>query len=166
MELDEESGRTIAYEERLNRLVDLLFDFGFGTVWCIREDLWQEMAPQYDQQSTRSWHPGVSTRRGGALALYEAFPVLHGSSHPGPVPVKGLTKERGEDHIAYFGRFIFPTFLNVAEVASADSSDRSKTHGYWFEHSRAVANVHKPRLSEAEMDQLETWLTNMELLEA
>jgi hypothetical protein len=132
----------------------------FGSVWRIREDLWQETLPNYDPSSRRLWHPGVSLLNPIANTIeLDWTPMLYGSTgQSGPVLVRGLTEEKGPNHPTSFGIIATPAPIGMAEFGSrAPDSDPGTLTAYLLERKRILYNWHKPRLAASELEELEQW---------
>jgi hypothetical protein len=138
---------------------NVLFDYMAGSLWKVREDLWQaKLGDKYDQNSTRQWHPGLSIKQ-GRITSYEAIPILFGTSSGdkfSSIIVKNVTEEEGAEKKTYFGKFIAP--MQVADITGQNSPKTDKLVGYNLELKQIVINHHKPKLTGSEMNQLEQWI--------
>ena len=151
-------------QERLSDLLEWALDTSLGTLWLVREDVWKQRLQHndYDQGSTRRFHPGLSMRVKKARYLHEAVPMFHGTSYRsdcycGPIHVRGLTREMGEDHITCFGDHIAPILMQ--EIALKDpAASLECCEGDMLATKKVIANLHKPRLNNDEMHHYKTWL--------
>jgi hypothetical protein len=136
---------------------NILYDYSKGTLWKVREDLWQESKLNYDQNSKRKWHPGLSVKENKMITSCESIPVLHGTSKGNPeksVVVTGITSERSNDEKTYFGRILAP--LNMYDFISNERSNRLVVES--LEVRRIESNSNKLKINKEEMEQLENWL--------
>jgi hypothetical protein len=146
---------------RLQALLNACLDVSFGTLWWIREDLWKERNPAYDQESEKIAHPGVSIRSSPPAGLYEFVPVLHGTSRSGPVAVLGLSR-RQPLRPTYFGRLSFPAEIPILEfVRPAKDTDPEALVGPWYRRSRTSPNLDKLRVTPDEAAALEAWWSRL-----
>ena len=144
-----------------------LLDVTFGTVWWVREEVWQEQMVGYDQNSERACHPGVSLRVKPATGLADRVPLLHGTtSAAGPVVVRGLTAEYAAcGEVTSFGRLVAPAQLRVSEfVTAAPEADPDVLAGPWFVHRRVIPNWYKLQLTPPETFQLWEWAEGRDLI--
>lgn len=80
----------------------LFNDAPLGSLWIVLEEIWKELIPGYDQNSTRHDHPGCSIRRAGLTI--EPIAMLHGTSqrHGGRgVCVSNVKGDSGETYFGY-----------------------------------------------------------------
>lgn len=154
------------HADRVRRLLAIAVDVSLGTVWRVREDVWDDRIRSYDHESTRMWHPGVSLRLKPLVNLQEAIPLLHGTSgEQGPVVARGLTEECGPNHATSFGHLIRPAQVGADHLVEPDpSADPRETDGPWFRRKRVAANLHKPRFDPSERAELESWARERGLL--
>ena len=156
--------------KRVSQLLNACIDMTFGTVWRIREELWKEtfwlQGQAYDLDSTRHWHPGLSLRITPLTSVHEYIPMLHGSSgDEGPVVVRGLTREKAHDHPTSFGKIVRPAKV-TAKAATSLASDvrKEQLEGRMSDRTLVSANLDKPRLDAAELEDLRRWAENRNLL--
>ena len=152
---------------RYHALLARLLDVMFGTVWWVREDVWQEQLAGYDQDSERMAHPGVSLRVKPATGLGEAVPLLHGTtSTAGPVVVRGLTAEYAAcGEVTSFGRLVVPASLRVREfVTAAPDADPEVLAGPWSIRRRVIPNWYKLQLTPPETYRLWEWAEGHDLI--
>lgn len=152
--------------KRLEALLAVCLDAGFGTLWQVREDVWIRMLPRYDSRSTRGWHPGVSLRTTPPRSLHEIVPMLHGTSgDEGPVVARGLTCELGPNYPTSFGRLVFPAKITVRDMTTTDkNSPVERPNGEWYLPRPVSQNVWKLRLDPSELKQLSGWAKSRNLL--
>ena len=152
----------------MTQLLAAVLDVSFGTIWRVREDLWKAHQSRYDLASSRKWHPGVSIRRkdAGDVALWDAVPMLHGTSgETGPVVVWGITDGNGSGKATSFGRLVAPARFGIAEfVSRAPDARAGEVAGPWFRRRRISANLPKPKLGQWEMSELDAWARKHGLL--
>lgn len=144
-----------------------LLDVTFGTVWWVREDLWQERVAAYDQHSERACHPGVSLRVKPATGMADAVPMLHGTTGAaGPVVVHGLTAEYAAcGEVTSFGRLVAPAWLRVSEfVTAAPDAAPEVLEGPWFVRRRVIPNWYKLQLTPPEPFRLWEWAESRDLI--
>ena len=149
----------------LQRFALSLLDFTAGTLWRVREDVWKDkLGEDYDQESTRTWHPGLSIRKKQPQGFYEMIPMLHGTSaNTGEVIVKGLTPDKGDYHTTSFGH-LAPASVRSGMVFTADKvMPGEKPEGRWHDHNPITKNHWKPRLNEWEHNQLIEFLRRRRL---
>ncbi len=128
--------------KRWHRLITVCLDVKRGTLWWIKEHCWQAGLRNYDRNSSRNAHPGLSIREKPPAHPYEMIPFLHGTSgQQGPVVVRGLSADKDNDYPTSFGH------LSPAELGVDDF----RTHGI-------EANRHKPKLMKDELTKLNSWL--------
>jgi hypothetical protein len=157
-------------QKRLSQLLNACIDLSFGSVWRIREGMWiktfLQQGQRYDKNSKRKWHPGVSLRTAPVASVHEYLPMLHGSSGDhGPVVVRGLTREHGDEHETSFGKIVRPAKLTVKDATAATRRVAKKDlEGRLIDKTLISANLDKPRLDEAELEALRKWASNQNLL--
>jgi hypothetical protein len=165
----EPPSQAAASAARLAAALARCLDVSIGTVWRIREDAWRDYLAHYDGEK-RDWHPGLSVRAEPVSSLYEMIPLLFGSSSwTGPVPVRGLTRERGPRSLTWFGRRVQPAYFPVPEFADPRPSPRSRAHpgelvGRDLDRYRVAVNHDKPRLDPDELEDLKRWARSRRLL--
>jgi len=127
-----------------------------GTLWRVREDLWKECLQDYD--SDRRWHPGLCL---GTNPVEDQLPIAimsHGSSGTsGPLVLRGLTEERGQDYPSSFGSLMAP-IAGIEFVTTAPDADPEDLSGPWWKKRRVSVNWHKRRLTEHEQEKFERML--------
>ena len=147
--------------------LDQLFkpDFGPGTLWRVREDVWINSLSKYDKESSRKWHPGLSVANNKSNLDNEAtIPVLHGrSGTSGPVVVTGISNEEpySEDHQSVFGKILHPVLLKREKMEELDSSGEVLNQDLgsrWYDTYEVVPNRYKPRINADENNQLQLFL--------
>lgn len=153
------------YSRRWELLLTTCFDMGKGTLWKVREDVWKTNLRQNHYNSTRTWHPGLSLMKRKLGSIREYVPMLHGTTDTrGPVVVKGITTDKGEDHSTSFGRMIRPAPLPVTAMIPTGpvNADLPKSNPL---RTRGISqNTHKPNLTDTEMNNLNNWLDSKGLL--
>ena len=149
--------------DRLRSFALATLDFTLGTLWRVREDLWQQAIPStgrgYDSSGSRLWHPGLSIRKAPPVGLHEMVPMLHGRSSKGKgVAVSGITECGGESYKTYFGS-IAPAPVPVARAFRGDKlGDGKKPEGHWNQWGALVRNHWKPRIEDDELAALRDFL--------
>ena len=147
--------------------LDQLFkpDFGAGTLWRVREDVWINSLSKYDKESSRKWHPGLSVANNTSNLDNEAtIPVLHGrSGKSGPIVVTGISNEEpySEDHQSVFGKILHPVPLKREKMEELDSSGEVLNQDLgsrWYDTYEVVPNRYKPRINTDENNQLQSFL--------
>ena len=146
------------YRQRWELLLTTCFDMGRGTLWQVREDLWkQHLKIHYN--SNRVWHPGLSLMKRKLGSIREYVPMLHGTTDKrGPVVVKGITTDKGEDHTTSFGRIIRPTPLPATAMIPVGSTKKELPKTNTLRTRGISQNIHKPRITDKEMKELNNWL--------
>lgn len=143
------------------QLLAAVLDVSFGTIWRVREDLWKAHQAGYHLASSRTWHPGVSIRRqdAGGVALWDAVPMLHGTSgDAGPVVVRGISDGSDSGKATSFGRLVAPARFGVGEfVSRAPDAKAGDVEGPWFRRRKISANLPKPKLEPKEVAELGAW---------
>ena len=153
-------------------------DRSLGTLWCVKESLWKEVVPHYDQLSRREKHFGVSTLRMPLPSRSVGLvPMLHGSSEDAarrevefmartsPATPRrrlfyacGLSEEGGEEYRTYFGH-LRPAQLPTWEISSDPAPGQDDLDlGWAYDCLRIRPNDHKRRLSPIERGCLVNWL--------
>ena len=147
--------------------IDQLFkpDFGKGTLWRVREDVWINNLRKYDKESSRKWHPGLSVANNKSNLDNEAtIPVLHGrSGKSGPVVVTGITSEEpySEDHKCVFGKILQPVLFKRGKMEELDRAGEvfnQDLGNRWYESFEVIHNRYKPRINADENNQLQSFL--------
>ncbi len=152
--------------ESLARLLARVLDTSCGTLWWVREDLWEESSDDYRANPDRDGHPGLSVAERSLLLPSERVPLLIGFGNDrGPFIARGLSKHRGADAPTSFGQVVRPAPVPAQEwVKPAPDVGRGVLEGPGYWRSRVLLNHHKPRLTEKEREALETWLRKRKLL--
>lgn len=116
----------------------------FGSVWWVKEQLWQEALPMHDPFSNRDGHPGLSVwRHQTPLPEYQRVPLMLGvSKHRGakdPISFVLGDKKRPRGYRTWF----------VGKVGAIPAR--------WF-LTKAVRPYRGTRqLGEEDLKRLETW---------
>jgi hypothetical protein len=90
--------------DRMRRLFSALNMAHFGSLWFVPEDIWKARHEgTYDENSTRTGHPGCSLRPISGGCSLGPVPLLHGSSKRAgqAVPVSNVLNAEG--HTTFFG---------------------------------------------------------------
>ena len=151
--------------QKLHSLALALMDFTRGTVWKVREAFWKEtLGKEYDQNSEKKWHPGLSIRKKQPLGLFEMIPMLHGTTgSSGPVVARGLTPQKKSSHPTSFGH-LAPASVQARSAFQGDKIMPAESPaGYWHEHNPIAKNHWKPKLDEVEHTQLVAFLERRNL---
>ena len=147
--------------------LDQLFkpDFGAGTLWRVREDVWINSLSKYDKESSRRWHPGLSVANNKSNLDNEAtIPVLHGRSRKsGPVVVTGISNEEpySDVHKCVFGKILQPVLINKNKMEELDRTGEvfhQDLGNRWYETFEVIPNRYKPRINADENNQLQSFL--------
>jgi len=146
----------------LLELLNTCYDYTIGTLWCISEEIWKERINDYDQESTRTMHYGLSARTTRLNSL-EMIPMLHGtsSSSTDSVVVKGCSKNKGVDYSTYFGYKCAPIspldFTRTPEEYDANFLESGDPKD-WTRVQCIKINSHKSQITDNERRHLETFL--------
>ncbi len=158
----------IPHETRISEALPSLFDFSFGTLWWVREDLWKESFSQenqpYDLASPRSAHPGVALREETQenLDIFEFVPMLYGSSNAAPVTIRFFPDSPTKR--THFGSILRPAPPPIPEfIYPAPDDDPSRLSGNLLRKKRVIANLDKPRADENEIAVLDNFLKSKNL---
>ena len=137
------------------RLFDIL-DTSLGTLWWVREDVWQSKIHSYDRRSTRDSHPGLSVDESKPDQRKSYAQMIHGRSdrRGSSFCVCGLTK-RERDRIAYFGQ-IHPVPID-ARLFTRETTALRPDDPDWTGRVAIVANNYKPRLTPDEHEEFVRW---------
>jgi hypothetical protein len=164
------SAMSINLENLLSRLEP---DVSFGTVWRVKESLWQKCVSDYDQRSKREQHFGVSILRlpptQSSASGY--LPMLHGSSEESAKRTeyeeakldffyaRGLSQERGNEYPTFFGH-LAPVKLPKEEISDIPLPDNPDEIDLDWEFNQKCIrpNAYKRRLSKNEKSHLANWL--------
>jgi hypothetical protein len=150
--------------QRWELLLTTCFDMGKGTLWKVREDVWKTYLRDKRYRSNRTWHPGLSVMRRRLESRREYVPMLHGTSDSrGPVIVKGITQEKGEDYTTSFGRIIRPAPLPAAALIPSGHIKQELPKDNPLRKCGMAQNTHKPRITDEEMKELDGWLNRRKL---
>ncbi len=100
---DEKSVTTFEMAELGRNVGFITAMIGFGTLWMVPEDIWQQVLSQvrYDRNSNRRCHPGCSVLSNSVTTA--SVPMLHGTSEKRgrrAVRVTGLTEPT---RVTWFG---------------------------------------------------------------
>lgn len=145
--------------QRWECLLTTCFDLGKGTLWQVREDIWQAHLRLKHYRSNRVWHPGLSLMERKLENSREYIPMLHGTTDTrGPVVVKGITTDKGEDHTTSFGRTIRPTALPVVALIPGGPVKEEIPRTNPLRKCGIHQNIHKPRITDDELQHLNAWL--------
>lgn len=134
-------------EERRFKALDVLLDYSKGTLWWVKDRIWDEVIPEFKKK--RQGHPGLSISRRRAQSLYDVVPMLIGTSkYPGrSVKVSNLRNpEEAGERTTYFS-VLRPYPIRFNEFGSSEG---------------VCANSHKPRIDKCEAQQLDVFLRLME----
>lgn len=129
-------------ERRFNAL-DFLLDYSKGTLWWVNDLLWKEADDNFVVK--RKGHPGLSLARRKAESLYDVVPMLIGT-----------TKNRGHS-------------VAVENITEPVKGSTRRTHfsvvrpfplrfGEFGKRSGIYRNDYKPRISDSEMELLNSML--------
>ena len=129
-------------EERRFKALDFLLDYSKGTIWWVKDRLWNAAIPNFVVK--RVHHPGLSLARDKAEGLYSMVPMAIGTTkNPGSgFPVDGLSEEGTHEGPSYFS-VLRPCPLRFNEFGSAEGIEQ---------------NAVKPRLTRDELSRLDRFL--------
>lgn len=145
----------------LGTLLSTCLDVSFGTLWWVREDLWRETLENYDPDSGRKGHPGMSLRDEPLQAVRELIPMLIGITAWGPVAVRGLSR-REPHRVTHFGANLTPAPIPTVELLKlASDADLTLLTGHWYQRKRAIPNLEKPKCDAAELADLKRWIAKI-----
>jgi len=148
--------------DKLLRLINTCYNYTFGTIWCVNEELWKERIEGYDQTSTRKFHFGLSIRRTPLYSL-EMIPMLHGRSQSSrsTVAVKGCSPAKEDDYRTYFGDRVAPVspldFKRTPEKHNPEELE-SNDPVAWVTQMMLKPNSYKLRVTSAEEKDLEQFI--------
>ncbi len=137
-------------QERKLQFFNGLVSYLWGSLWWCREDF---VMQQYSgwHENDRAAHPVVSLRRTPFKNPAEVVPMLVGTSGAaGPVIVKGLTLDLGEEHLTSFGTIIEPGWFTMADFTKYENCAKNVQHGPWTKVKMMWPNLHKPKLDKSE----------------
>ena len=131
---------------RLLKLMNLVADFSFGTLWWVGDTVWAVVKSDFCIKTARKRHPGCSLGRKNFTSLYQSIPMLLGShSLRGGFPVDDLSEhKKAEGRRGYLALRPYNIALYHAVGAKPDIE----------------RNIFKPELTEGEKKQLKNLLHN------
>jgi hypothetical protein len=142
------------HHDRFKHAVLSIFDELFGTLWWIREDLWKKLLRDYDQNSQRIGHPGLSIRKSAPESVDAVIPMLHGRSTSDPLRIEDVSPGKP----SFFGH-LSPALIPLPYFYRHDpDANREDPEAAWWELRSATANFHKPRVTEEEEERVEAFL--------
>ena len=127
-------------EERRFRALDFLLDYSKGTLWRVKDRIWDNAIKDFVWK--RKEHPGLSIGRRRMVSLYDTVPMLIGTTkNPGrSIPVKNFYGDpESKDRITHFG-VLRPGLIRFDEFGASEG---------------VRGNSAKPRLDESEMEELD-----------
>jgi len=131
-------------EERRFIALDFLLDYSKGTLWWVKDQLWNEAIPGFVMK--RKGHPGLSLARCKASGLYDLVPMAIGTTkRQGAVlSVKNISEpdKSNKDRITHFA-VLRPCRIRFNEIGSAEG---------------VTYNAYKPRLDRSESARLDEML--------
>ena len=144
-----------------------LTDLSAGTLWRVREDVWEKNLRVSEYTSNRKWHPGLSilAKKNTQNDNEETVPLLFGTSgKKGKILVRGISNDKkyGKTHTCVFGKIIAPIALSKEKLWEQEiiyglfHSNLNEKN--WFEEFEVIPNREKPRLDSGEQEQLEKFL--------
>ena len=145
-----------------------LTDVSAGTLWRVRDDVWEKNLEVANYYAKRKWHPGLSilfknNEQDGTKD--DTVPVLFGTSgKSGKILVKGISNEEKYDknHTCVFGKILAPITISKNKLLEqeikyglfhADLNERE-----WFKEFEVIPNREKIRLDPSEHKQMEKFL--------
>lgn len=134
----------VTEEQRKVEAIKHFFDFSLGTLWWVKDSLWESQISGFVRKKKNKSHPGLSLGRKNISSLYQTVPMLLGShSNRDGFPLNGLS----EKEIFATGGCtrVVPCFFPIRHVYGADPD--------------ILKNTFKPKLNEFEMLHLKRYLT-------
>ena len=131
-------------EERRFKALDFLLDYSKGTIWWVKDRLWEQVVPGFVRK--REGHPGLSICRRRAEGLFSVIPLLLGTTRPPRecFVVEGVTESpAGEPPRRSCFSLLRPFPLRFGEFGDADGISM---------------NAYKPRLTPGEESRLDGFL--------
>lgn len=131
-------------EDRRFRALDCFLDYSKGTLWWVKDRLWDEAIPGFVMK--RKGHPGLSLSRRKAAGLYDIVPMAIGLTKQvtGGLAVKNISEpvSPGKARITHF-EVLRPRRIRFDGFGTAEG---------------VVPNVYKPRLDRNESARLDKFL--------
>ena len=128
--------------ERWLKLINIVKNFSFGTLWWIKDTVWKKSDPGFVIKNHKKYHPGCSIGGRKFSSLMQTIPMLLGShSINHGMPIENLTQKR-KNGKGYFA--IRPFNICVCNVIGRDPG--------------VYENFFKPELTADEKKQLKILL--------
>lgn len=129
-------------EQRMISLFNTTNYFAFGTLWKIKNYLWQKVIPDFVSKKDTGHHPALSLGKKNITSLCQTIPMLLGShSNKIGFPIHNFSET--EKGAAGFFK-IRPFLFCVADAVGPQKG--------------IERNEHKPRLDAKEISELKTYL--------
>lgn len=130
-----------------------------GSLWWTAERLLVKKFRRY-HGSDRKGHPVLSLRETPLEDSGGMIPMLFGcSGNRGPIVVKGLTKDRGQDYTSVFGTIIEPGWFEAEDFTRYHEEQLQKGCGSLDDIKDMWPNFDKPMVSDDEMLQVESFMS-------
>lgn len=151
-------------ERKLDRLVTSGL-WQFGSIWWIGNDRIKESEPAFNKEDEHLGHPGLSLLKEPPLGIYDAVPLLFGTSCRDKkwVEVKGITAER-PNHLTYFGLIQGARSPGCYDIQLLTDGAAHPSHRDYRSSKRIWPNEYKAIVSPAERDRLEAYCRKHKLI--
>lgn len=137
-------------EERLLNLVNFGVSIKRGTLWIVKDTLWEEVIPDFHRK--RKGHPALSLgRKEPFCSLFDTISMMIGVSRKGGFPVSGVMENNRVTHFSCIRPCIRSQFPGVAGVAAKE---------FLGHQPRICVNKLKSILNEREMKEFDKFLKN------
>ena len=141
-------------ESRLLEAINSLRLAGRGTLWIIKDKVWEKTIEDYDAK--RIGHPGLAISRKKYKSLFDTVPMMIGTGHysRGGFWVEGV--------VPYLKKKNKLTFFNVVRprLIPEDEAQPLAIQGFMGNNDEIKRNTAKSKLNQEEMERLETYLDN------
>lgn len=138
-------------EERLLCAINALKVAPKGSLWFVKESVWKEVIPNYDQNSTRKAHAGLIFADKKYTSLHDTVNIMIGTSSPWGSQ-KGFRVDgvvlNSPKRYTYF-RIIRPQFVETCPLGVQEFTGNSEN---------IQRNLEKPSLNEKEIRSLNDYL--------
>lgn len=151
-------------ERKLNRLVTSGL-WQFGSIWWIGNDRIKEAEPGFNKKDEHIGHPGLSLLKEPPLGIYDAVPLLFGTSCRNNkwVQVKGITAEDPE-HLTYFGLIQGSRSPGCYDIQRLTDGAAQESLLRYRSSERIWPNRHKTIVSPDENNRLEAYCRKHKLV--
>lgn len=128
-------------EDRRFKALDVLLDYSKGTLWWVKDRLWNEAIPGFVMK--RKGHPGLSLSRRKSAGLYDLVPMAIGVTKTvkDGLAVRNISEQSvsGKDRLTHFA-VLRPCRIRFNDFGMADG---------------VSPNAYKPRLDRSESARLD-----------